>query len=304
MSEMNETLLKARDLLTPKKNTQFFFGFLPERVNDVYDDVTGVDLEKKGTSADAHTYYEGKWSPSPKKIDKYRQGVELTRPVHYFSGLDLGQCKIHSGDPGSLWKKTSFGQGRTFSQESHFLEKENFNPVEFLRSNGVYTYPIVVGDNQNVESQNFDGVIEPLAIRAVASFFSIDVPFEAHSVWADLEDGNLHMNRTSDRVVTIYEINPDQKINPWLDMVDMVGNKPTVGYFNPDKTFITAFNDMKLRVELSDNLDEGMLYSVMSMDPATDSYITEGYRSAACGFMYDDVTVKGTDSLAFGGLGY
>ena len=304
---MNEILLKAKELLTPKKNQQPFYQFLPEKFEEFFDDTSGISFVKKGDSTNTDTYYSDLWSTAPQKINKYRQGVELTRPEHYFSGLDQGHCKIHSGDPGSSWKNHSYGQDKTYSNESFFQEKINFDPVEYLRAGENYPFPVVIGDNQNVESYNFNGVIEPLTIRAIASFFSIEVPFEAHTIRADVSDGNLNVDRSSDLIVTVYEKTSKSHIEPWFDMVDMVGTVikiPATAYFNPEKSRVLAFNDAKLKVESSNNLGSSMESVVHSMNSSTENYISDGYFSAVCGFTYDDVSTKGTDSLAFGGYGY
>jgi len=304
---MNEILLKAKELLTPKKNQQFFYQFLPEKHEDFFDDASGISLNRKGDVTNTDTYYSELWSTEPQKISKYRQGVEITRPEHYFAGIDQGHCKIHSGEPGGQWKNGIYGQDRTFSRENFFSEKENFDPVSYLKSNGNYHFPVVIGDNQNVESQNFNGVIEPLTIRAVASFFSIEVPFESHMIRADLSDGNSGIDRSSDMVVTVYEKVQKNPVVPWLDMVDLMGTVvkiPTIGYFNPDKNHVASFNDTKRKVESSNNLDADMESVVHDMNSSTENYISDGYFSATCGFTYDDVSVKGTDSIAFGGYGY
>jgi hypothetical protein len=96
-------------------------------------------------------------------------------------------------------------------------------------------------------------------------------------------------------------------MTPWLDMIDMIGEVkkiPTMGYFNDDRSFISFFNDESTRVELSTNIQGEMLTAVQKLESTTENYIPNGYVSAPCGWTYDDVTSKGTDSIAFGGFGY
>lgn len=303
---MTKELSTALGLLQQKKNTSFFYGFLPEKTGEFYDDSVGFDLDEKIKPSTALNYNVS----NPKdtsKIDKFRQGVEITRPQYYATALEQGAFKIHSGEPGSLCGKYNFGYQKNFRNESPYVEIERFDSVRFLQSDGNYTYPIIIGDNTDVEIHEFNGVIEPLTIRPVISFYSIDVPFESHSMWANLEDGNMNITRSYSRVVTVYERDVKNCIQPWLDMVDMVGlvvKIPSTGYFNQDKNFLLPFNDTKDRIELSKNLDNDMRNALLDMVGDTESYVPDGYISAPCGWMYDDVTVKGTDSLAFGGLGY
>lgn len=303
---MNEDLSKALGLLQQKKNTSFFYGFLPEKTSEFYDDVSGFDLDEKIKDSTSSNYKVS----NPKdtsKVDKFRQGVEITRPKYYATALEQGAFKIHSGEPGSLYGKYNFGYQKNFRNENEFVDIEKFDAVRFLQSDGNYTYPLIIGDNTDVETYDFNGVIEPLAIRPVISFYSIDVPFESHSVWANLEDGNMNISRSYSRIVSVYERDVTNCIEPWLDMADMVGlvvKIPSTGYFNQDKNFLLPFNDVRDRIELSKNLDEDMRNALLDAIGDTDNYVPDGYISAACGWMYDDVTVKGADSLAFAGLGY
>lgn len=66
------------------------------------------------------------------------------------------------------------------------------------------TFPIITSDNDQIENYIFDGIIEPLTIRARASFFSIDVPFEAHEVKGAVMGGNTDTTWASDCIETVY----------------------------------------------------------------------------------------------------
>ena len=94
---------------------------------------------------------------------------------------------------------------------------------------------------------------------------------------------------------------------PRLDLVDLVGmatKAATPGHFNNEEIHLSPFNDLKFVVELPSSADEDMKYAILNNYGNTDNYIPDGYISATCGWSYDDVTLKGTDSIAFGGLGY
>ena len=304
---MSNELSRAFQLLTPKKNTAFFYGFLPENKNEYFEDDTNVDLDSKLKNSNSNQYFITGSIIDTAQIDPYRQGVELTSYKQFYSGIDRGVCKIHAGEPGHVLRKNNFGTDRNFRKENYYYDIEYFNAVTYLNSDRVYTYPIITGDNSETENYNFNGVIEPLTIRALVSFFSIDVPFEAHDIKANIEDGNGDITRSHSKVISIYERNPSHRIVPWLDMIDMVGEVkkiPTMGFFNDDKSFITPFNDQKNKVELSSNLEGTMKTAVERLKGSTENYVPDLYVSAPCGWMYDDVTAKGTDSLAFGGLAY
>lgn len=309
---MNEVLLKALSLLQPKKNTTFFYGFLPEKAGEFYDDHLGYDLPEKLKASTLFNYLNTSGIDT-NEIDRFRQGVELTQTKYYVMGLEQGAFKIHSGEPGSLLYQGGYGYQKNFRNQNYFVDIEKFNPITFLKSDDNYTYPLVIEENTEVETYNFNGVIEPLSIRPVVSFYSIDVPFESHGIWANLDEGNMNVSRSYSQFCSVYPRDVKNSIEPWLDMVDMMGvvyKVPSMGYFNIDKNFLLPFNDLKDRIELSDSLEmkqrlgPEMMGILISSPGNTENYIPDGYVSAGCGWSYDDTTTKGADSLAFGGLGY
>ena len=120
-------------------------------------------------------------------------------------------------------------------------------------------------------------------------------------------DGNSDITTASSRIVNTKLKTENHKIQPWLDLIDMMGTAkkvPTMMYFNDDKTFINPFNDSSNKVQLSSNLPLDMLDEALKLVGSTENYISENEISATCGWMYDDITRTGTDSIAFGGFGY
>ena len=120
-------------------------------------------------------------------------------------------------------------------------------------------------------------------------------------------DGNHEMNNSTSRIVNIFEKNPQHRLPAWLDLVDMVGTVkkvPTIAYFNDEKTYINPFNDTTKKIQSSNNLPNDMIDPVAKLEGSTENYISEQEISATSGWTYDDVWSKGTDSIAFGGLGY
>lgn len=300
---MKKILDRAFQLLTSKKDQEFFYSFLPKTNKEFFDDSPGVDRDEKIKKSNAYQYmFTG--SIDTKLIDEFRQGVEITRAKHFFSG---NSAKIHAGEPGHVLKKNRFGIDRNFLKQNYYVELENFNPISYLNSDQFITYPLVTNDSDETENYNFNGVIEPLTIRAVAALYSIDIPFEAHSCKGMLMGGNYDITMSSDRVLTVDKKQTNYKIQPWMDLVEMVGTVkkiPTLPYFNDDKSYLDPFNDLSNKVQLSKNLPIDMKNAVSSLAGSTENYISEDDISATCGWTYDDVTIKGTDSIAFGGFGY
>jgi len=146
------------------------------------------------------------------------------------SQYDAGFVKIWSGEPGHRMAVLNYGQDKNFFPDPGFADVDLFNPLTFIESqsdssplwSSLFTFPIITGDNDQLENFNFNGIIEPLSIRPVASFFSIDVPFEAHSVKGLFGSGNDDNLNGSDDVVSVYDFEPNRQIVGYLDMVDIV----------------------------------------------------------------------------------
>lgn len=257
-------------------------------------------------------------------IDSYRQGVELTQLKHF----DAGIVKIHAGEPGHVLHRNRYGMDRNFRNEPHFEELDYFNPVEFLQAQGsdsplqfnIITFPIITNSNDQIENYVFDGIIEPLTIRARMSFFSIDVPFEAHDVRAALMEGNTDTTWAADSIVTV-RVNDQRSIvayhDQYADGVVFAGEEgggieqpisSVVGFFRHEKMSIVPFIDRRIVRNASASLSYGtdMNAALSLMSGATDSYLRLALneRSATCGWDFSNNVSVGTDSLAFGGQTY
>lgn len=241
-------------------------------------------------------------------IDPYTQGVEITRESQYVAGL----AKIWSGEPGHRLLKAGFGMERNFFPDPKFAEMDLFDPVRYLRAQevesplwyNIITYPIVTGDNDQMENFNFNGIIEPLTIRPVVSFSSIETPFESHSVRGSYSGGNLNQLGGSDQVLTVDYFEPTQQAIGYLDMVDMFEGRPLNGFFRHEFTTILPYNDARLSRNILKQEPSDMVAVLSLMTGSTDNYIKHNQRSNTAGWSYDGNTNIGTDSLAFGGMTY
>ena len=247
-------------------------------------------------------------------IDGYRQGVELTQ-IKYF---DAGLAKIHAGEPGHVLRRNRFGMDKNFRTDPRFEELDYFDPVKFLEAQeqaeplllNIITFPIITGDNDQIENYVFDGVIEPLPIREVASFFSIEVPFQSRTVRASLMGGNEDSTHASDRVLTVDYYEPEKEQIPYLDLIDLIGPsgsapQPLNGFFVFDKSTNRPFDDSRYprNVPIATTYSSNFAEALSIMTGSTDNYVSFKQKSATSGFFYDNTPV-GTDSLAFGGMTY
>ena len=53
---MSNELSRTLQLLTPKKNTLFFYGFLPQNNKNYFDDGSGADIDEKIKSSTVQNY--------------------------------------------------------------------------------------------------------------------------------------------------------------------------------------------------------------------------------------------------------
>lgn len=249
-------------------------------------------------------------SISTTDIDAYRQGVELTQQKHF----DAGTVKIHAGTPGHIMLKNQFGMNRNFRQEPTFEELDYFDPVYYITAQhelspllfSVITFPIITGNNDQLENYVFDGVIEPFPIREIASFFTIEVPFQARSIKGGLMSGNEDTTRATEQILTVDAYEPTHEQVNYLDLVDMIGNTiPLNGFFRHDKSPLSPFSDTRYprNAELSTTYSNEMNGALSVMSGSTDNYINFKQKSSTSGWTFSNTPV-GTDSLSFGEMTY
>lgn len=242
-------------------------------------------------------------------IDSYRQGVEITQNSHW----NLGAVKISAGEPGHALAVNRFGENKTWDTINRFEDKDYFNAVRFVASSyeidpatqevlTPFTFPIITSDNEQMENFNFNGIIEPLTIRSIASFFSIDVPFDAHEVRGTFMAGNTDSLLSTEEVLTVDYFSL-RETKPFLDMVEMFGKLSTVGFFINNQKPRDPFTDARYveNVVHSASIGADMLAVQSLMTGSTDNYVPHNKISATSGWTFDSVAGVGTDSITFGG---
>lgn len=213
----------SSSLLSVVNSSQPVFQPLPVNDENFFDEGPRVLTVKKPSVTDQETSL-GNLSSSY----AWTQGVEMNKQSMY----DAGLAKIWSGDAGHQLKPAVFGQDKNFFPDPGFADLDLFDPVGFLKAQvdlstlyfNIITFPIVTGNNDQLENFNFNGIIEPFPIRPVVAFFSMDVPFEAHQPRAALVGGNSDIVNGSDRVLTIdyFDHTPGHGSTPYHDLVDVI----------------------------------------------------------------------------------
>jgi hypothetical protein len=271
-------------------------------------------------------------SISTREVDQYRQGVELTLFKH-----NNGLIKISAGTPSHIvqplnYRATNFD---SITIDSYYKEIEVFDPIRYIAAqesgNLPFTFPIITGDTNQAENYDFNGIIEPLTIRPVASFYSIEFPFESHAIRGTMMGGNSDvMYGSSDQVLTV-DYYPTRLIPA---KTDAGGSPSTRGFLNEDwyldsfESFTTGSGEIQRQIGFIDSRlnsvesffdtkvyleslgitvashGQDMVEVFRVMTGSSDNYIPPGKKSGVAGLVYDNLGYAGTDSVAFGGLTY
>jgi hypothetical protein len=254
-------------------------------------------------------------SISTSAIDAFRQGVEITQEK-YINGL----VKIYAGTPGHIIKPLSFGiNNLDIISQNSYIEIEYFNPIDYLKAQEpgkklkkVITFPIITSDSNQQENYVLNGIIEPLTIRPVISFFSIEFPFESHGVRGSMMGGNLDPRFASgDQILTIDYYKNKINRSYYLDAFETLTPGSTkvplqTGYVNENFNYVDSCDDTIVYLNAigitATTHGQDMVDVFTVMTGTTGAYIPPGKKSGVAGFVYN--TAYGTDSIAFGGLTY
>ena len=254
-------------------------------------------------------------SISTSDVDAFRQDVELTQEKHV-----LGTYKISAGTPGHIVKPVAYGVNNyDIISEISYIDVDKFDPIGYIKQQeigtsieSVITFPIVIGDSSQQENTNFNGIIEPLSIRPVISFYSIEWPYESHAFRGNLMAGNIHkISQTSDQVLTVDDSFDESNSSWFLDSftLESFDEFPVKreGYLNANQESMKPWDDTAVylrRMGIDGAKFEDFQEIFSEMTGTTGNYIPPLKRSACCGFVYDGIAVQGTDSIAFGGMSY
>lgn len=282
-------------------------------------------------------------SISTAEIDQFRQGVELTQEKH-----NLGIFKISAGTQGHIVDVNCIGiTNMELEPKGYFKSMERFNAVEYLTRKVLneeeYTkyliypnFPVPTSDFDQSKIVTFNGVLEPLTIRSVALFSSMDFPYEYRDIHGDLHGGNMDArNLSSDRVLSVdyvpKKLSPPRTLtsgsfsftslcrsyanNDWFGdayeySIVQSGSQlqPTLAYSEGKFNTVDPFSDNKVYYRelgitaTKHGQDMVNLFQRRAPEMA-DSYVPPGKKSANAGMVYDYSTL-GTDSIAYGGTGY
>jgi hypothetical protein len=269
-------------------------------------------------------------------FDAYRQGVEITLEKH-----TLGCFKISAGTAGHIVKPLSYGINEyDIVSTGSFVEIDYFDPAKYLLSQEpgstyakAITFPIITADSNQAENYVLNGVIEPLTIRPVISFFSIEWPHESHAFRGQLMGGNPNkISLSSDRVLSVdyrptklvplkvlpsssFDVKAYVNNELYLDAFETTKSgsgdaQQTLGYVHGDLNYIDPYADgvggvgayLRGLGVTAESHGQDMVSALTAMSASTENYIPPNKKSATSGFVYNSIC--GTDSIAFGDMVY
>jgi len=260
-----------------------------------------------------------------REIDQFRHGVEITQQKH-----TLGTFKVSAGTPGHIVRPQAYGIAKLeIGSPNYYTEIDNFDPINYVESqdfgasiSSAFTYPVVItSDNNQLENIVFNGIIEPISIRKVISFFSIEYPYESRAFHGSLMAGNLEQFKlSSDQVLTVDYVQKNLNYKKFYIDAFKVVSSGSVGSDSIDRHNADYMNDAQNYVEpfvdkeeydyiedmgITEETHGTDMYKVFTvMTGSIDNYVPPGKKSATAGFVYDNIGYAGTDSIAFGGLTY
>ena len=201
-------------------------------------------------------------------------------------------------------EELSLGMPKEFRDDTIFEDAQRFNPVTFIQDEGsTLIYPQVLWNLSAKDIDSYDGVIEPLTIRARASRNSIDMPYESHDVRGAVSNAAEDVRRRGNMIVD-YVFPVDRSVEPYLDECfeqDTLG-LPQPAYLSDPSDFAPPFEDGTDWEDASKRLTGDIRTALLAMRESTEAFFPRGSISARSGQFVNLEDSPGTDSIAYAGM--
>jgi len=232
--------------------------------------------------------------------------------VSGFSGGSAGASTsyIVLGGEGKLSSRLSheierrdLGQHSIFDNSEPFEDTLDLSPIAIITTrpeNLILPYQMV----SQTSNEIYDGVIEPLTIRAKIDRSTIDSPFIAHDVRGHAGPGDDAFRRSFFIVDGKDLDEPGRGTAPFLDSVETFGSTDMPGAFSDDFATIAPYVDYlnDLDKEYTTNGVSSTIATVMIISSSFDDDDIRTYdKMSPAGFTFDNCPI-GIDSIAYGGL--
>lgn len=216
---------------------------------------------------------------------------------------DVGTKKIEQF-PNFEMENLSFGMSKDFKDDTVFEDMASFNPVNFIQDEGsTLIYPQVLWNLSAKDTDSYDGVIEPLTIRARASRNSIDWPYDPHDVRGAVSNAAEDVRRRGNMIVD-YVFPVDRSVEPYLDECfeqDTLG-LPQPAYLSDPSDLAPPFEDGTDWEDAAKRLSGEIRNALLDMRESTEAFFPRGSISARSGQLVNLEDSPGTDSITYAGM--
>lgn len=220
--------------------------------------------------------------------------------------------------PEFLLSRQTYGQGNSnVVTSSAFTDIPKFDPTKYVRDPESVTYPFVIESDTNIDINDMNGVIEPIAIRAVISNTStfignLENP-EPTGFRGQLGGGGIKVSHRGNafKSTNFYNVKPanltpfetfssvseDLQISGSVFTIQSEGIEPESA---PELPFVDVNQTNLTFKNLSGKAIREKMQEINAGKDFPDGYPGEKTKSAACGFEYQNS--RGLDSIVYGGL--
>jgi hypothetical protein len=254
---------------------------------------------------------------APDKI--FVKGVDLSAKKYYDDTLVSANANVlllsgaRSMVPSFEMQQTTYGQAKLFNDDVPYTEMQKFNAKQYLEDDtGAMIYPYVGSNPAARDPYQNDGVIEPLyQIRQSLSLMTIEFPYLAQGVWGTLGGTYAIDSRRGSVLITQQINNVTSSLDPYEDSgteyfgTSLTGSVALPGFLTEQQARIGPWTDdtaMSIHIKQLTTGSQAFAMALNAMSGTnTQRMLKNHHRSATAGFVYDNNSAIGTDSIAFGG---
>lgn len=201
-------------------------------------------------------------------------------------------------------EELSLGMPKEFRDDTIFEDMQRFDPVTYIQDDGsTLVYPQVLSNLSANDIDSYDGVIEPLTIRARASRNSIDMPYESHGVRGALSNAAEDVRRRGNLIVD-YVFPVDRSVEPYLDEIfeqDTLG-LPQPPFLSNPSDLAPPFEDGTDWEDSANELSGDVRIALLLSRESNEQFFPRGSTSARSGQFVNLEDSPGTDSIAYAGM--
>jgi len=238
------------------------------------------------------------------EYDRFRQGIEVVTERHKAAVT----YRVYSGRDDHVLETVNFGQtSPRLTGSVTFSDAERWTAGQYILIDHLpqtsRDFPFAVYDS-DVDARNWDGVIEPLDIRAPATLDTSFFPVDPRAIRGQVMGGGGVTANSSQLVSQFYQKRTTARIDRYVDDGYDFGNRTAYAYIDTTDSAEEPFNDTVSRT-CDTFFTSSLVKNYASNSASVDSsdYINKKSFSSTCGFVFDN-SIRGIDSIGYGGMIY